>query len=107
MLFCVALLFFSSAILFPECCNIEPFKMVPLRYRRVEVWSLLCFALLSFSGPYAWGQVAGTDNDQTRVPMPVPGKDYVTGVNEIVSPASGTLAIRLSIPTPRSLLKFA
>ena len=48
---------------------------------------------------YAVAQISGITNI-TSTPVPGVPHDYITGVNEIVNPANGSVSVRIKAPTP-------
>src|SRR5438094_503524 len=63
-----------------------------------KVLPLVSLMLLSCS--VAYGQIANVTDD-TSTPVPGVGHDYLHMLNDAVSPANGSLSLRIQVPTPK------
>ncbi len=68
---------------------------------RASLYALLSFLFcVSFAPPAARAQIANVD-DTTSTPTPGVGHDYIQMLSETVNPASGTVSLRIQLPTPK------
>src|SRR5262249_17851549 len=80
----------------PSPVTFPPLPLGGPMSRTRYLFLLLAVALFS---PISQGQVVGL-TDQTATPSPGAGHDYIHMLNETVIPASGSVSIRIEVPTP-------
>jgi RHS repeat-associated protein len=66
---------------------------------QIRFASLAAFLSILSLSPCGYGQV-GSITDQTTTPTPGVGHDYIKMLTETVSPANGSVSLRVSVPTP-------
>lgn len=64
--------------------------------------ALMAFVSLPLLALVAFGQITNVTDDQST-PTPGAGHDYLHMLNETVNPASGSVSIRIGVPTPKGL----
>jgi RHS repeat-associated protein len=77
---------------------------VPVLVHRTTFYAFLTFALCaSFAAPQARAQTTGAITavtDNTSVPVPNVGHEYIQMLDETVNPANGSVSVRIQVPTP-------
>lgn len=63
--------------------------------------SLAIVSICLFTTSTASAQITAVD-DTTATPIPGVGHDYIHLLSETVNPASGSISLRINIPTPKA-----